>query len=137
MPAAVVADNRAHIFRNCGQIAHQLFRRLRSKLSVFVDRTVQVGHISLVMLVMVQLHRRLVDGRLEGGIVIGKGRKFKSHGSTPLSFTFSAKPGSAKLTLLDALSAWAVRTRFEGSTPSLFNGVAQRHRKNSPSRALS
>ena len=45
-----------------GQILQQIFGGfLEPKLGVLLDRAVQVGHVRLVVLVVMQLHRRFVD----------------------------------------------------------------------------
>jgi hypothetical protein len=105
MTAAIVAHHGPHILRNAREVREQFFGRLLAQLRVLFYRAVQVGHISLVMFVVVQLHRRFIDGRLEGGIVVVEGRKFESHGGTPLSFTGLAElaaPRSVFYVRLDA-----------------------------------
>ncbi len=83
--AAVIADNRTHVLGHAGQVGNQLFGSLLAQLGVLLHRAVQVRHVGLVMLVVVQLHRCFVDGGFESGVVVGKGREFKSHGSCSFS----------------------------------------------------
>ena len=82
--AAVVLHDRAHIFRNCVEILDQLLGRLLAQFGMLLDRAVQVRDVGLVVLVVVQLHGRLVDGGLEGGVVVRERRKFVSHKSNLL-----------------------------------------------------
>jgi len=50
------------------------------RVRVLFDRAVEVGDVGLVVLVVVKLHGRFVDGGLESGVIVGKGRKFEGHG---------------------------------------------------------
>jgi hypothetical protein len=84
MAATVVADYRTYIFRNAGQIGKELFGGLLAEVRVLFNRAVEVGDVGLVMLVVVQLHGRFVDGGLEGGVVVWEGRKFEGHGGSPV-----------------------------------------------------
>ena len=79
MAATVVADNSAHVLRDRVEILDQVLGRLRAQFGVLLHGAVQVRHIRLVVLVMVQLHRRFIDIGLKSGVVIRQGRKFKWH----------------------------------------------------------
>ena len=46
---------------------------LGRQLGVLIDGAVEVGDVGLVMLVVMELHGRLVDGGLERVVVIGSG----------------------------------------------------------------
>ncbi len=72
MPAAVVLDHLADVLRNARQILQQLIGRLLAQLRMLLYRPVQVRHIGLVVLVVVQLHGRFVDGGLKRRVVIGQ-----------------------------------------------------------------
>src|SRR5579875_81416 len=79
--AAVVPHHGADLLGHAGQVLQQLFRGLLAELGVLLHRTVEVGDIGLVVLVVMQLHRRFVDGGLKRGIVVRQGRQFESHES--------------------------------------------------------
>ena len=67
MATTVVADRRADVFRRRGAVrGQQLFQALTGKLWSRFEGLVQVGHISGVVLSVVNLHRRLVDKRFQG-----------------------------------------------------------------------
>jgi hypothetical protein len=60
------------------EVLEHLLDRLIGPLGA-LQRVVGVGHIRLVVLVVMQAHRLLVDVRLERGVVVGERRKFKGH----------------------------------------------------------
>jgi hypothetical protein len=70
--AAVVLDDLADVLGDAGEVFDQLFRRLFAQVGVLFDGAVEVGDVGLVVLVVVQLHRRFVDKRLEARVVIGQ-----------------------------------------------------------------
>jgi hypothetical protein len=84
--SAVVADDGADIFGDAGEVGEELFGGLFAEVGILFDGSVEVGDVGLVMLVVMEFHGRFIDGGLESGVVIGKGRKFESHGITPLLF---------------------------------------------------
>ena len=70
-----------------GMAARSLIRSsadLRAELGVLVDGAVEVGDVGLVVLVVVELHGRLVDVGFEGGVVVGQRGKFEGHGDSPV-----------------------------------------------------
>ncbi len=79
--AAVVADDGADVLGDAGEVGDELFGGFLAEFGVLLDRAVEVGDVGLVMLVVVELHGRFVDGGLESGVVVGKGGKFEGHGS--------------------------------------------------------
>jgi len=77
--AAVVADRRADLFRDAGDLAQQILDRPVLQGRIFLQRRVQVGHVRAVMLLVMDPHRQLVDVRFEGVIRIRERGKFVSH----------------------------------------------------------
>ncbi len=77
--AAVVLDDLADILRDGGEVLDEFFGGLLAELGVLLDGAVEVGDVGLVVLVVVELHGRLVDGGLEGGVVVGERGKFEGH----------------------------------------------------------
>ena len=59
--------------------ADQLLGALALQLRVLLERGVQVVHVGLMMLAVVDLHRLRVDVRLERGEVIGQGWQLMGH----------------------------------------------------------
>src|SRR4029077_15328124 len=49
-----------------------------------LQRVVEVRYVGLMMLVVMQMHRLLVDVRLERGVVVGQRGKFKRHDTVSL-----------------------------------------------------
>src|SRR5690606_39998731 len=80
--ATVVADRRPDLLRHRVEVAHQLLDALRLQVRVALKRLVHVVHISLVMLVMVDPHRLLIDMRLQRVVSIRQRWKFVSHYSS-------------------------------------------------------
>ena len=72
--AAIIANDAANVFRQRGQIADQLFRALASQFRVFLNCTVQLGNVSRMVLVMVQVHGLIVNVRLQRVVLIGQRR---------------------------------------------------------------
>ena len=65
VPAAVVADRRADVLRQrCSDCASSLQRSCFA-VGMFLDRRVQLGDVRRMVLVVVDLHRLLVDVRLQ------------------------------------------------------------------------
>jgi hypothetical protein len=65
MAAAVVANRSSNIFRNAAQRLQQIVQTLRLELGMLLERGVQVGHVCVVVLAMMNLHRLPVDVGLE------------------------------------------------------------------------
>lgn len=78
--AAVVADR----LRQLGHDREDLFQRLALRLGRGVDELVQVVDVGLMVLVVVEGHRLLVDGRLQRVIGVGQRGQGEGHGETPL-----------------------------------------------------
>src|SRR6266566_2068755 len=69
MAAAVIADGRTNILRKLVKTTYDLFNRQRGKLMA-LQRTIQIGDVRVVVLVMMQLHRLGIDVRLKRVIVV-------------------------------------------------------------------
>src|SRR5690242_70398 len=76
---------------------------------MLLDRSVQVGHIRLMVLVVVQLHGCFIDVGLQRRIVIGQRWKFVGHGHSPILF-FGNCFGQA-------LSHWRVQLNWMPAMP--------------------
>jgi hypothetical protein len=63
--AAVVAHCAADIFRNRTKIANERFDGFAFERRVAGHCLVQVGHVSIVMFIVMDLHRHRVDVRFE------------------------------------------------------------------------
>ncbi len=74
--AAVVLDDLANVLGNAGEVFEELLGRLFADLGVLFDCTVEVGDVGLVVLVVVKLHGRFVDGRLKRRVIVGQRGKF-------------------------------------------------------------
>jgi hypothetical protein len=81
--AAVVLDDLADVFGDGGEVLDEVFGGLGAEVGVLLDGAVEVGDVGLVVLVVVELHGRLVDVGLEGGVVVGQRGKFVGHGGSP------------------------------------------------------
>src|SRR6266702_5242747 len=79
MAAAVVLDDFADVLGDGAKILDEVFGRAGAEVGVLLDGAVEIGDIGLVMLVVVELHGRLVDGGFEGSIVVGKRWNFVGH----------------------------------------------------------
>ena len=73
MAAAVVADGRALVVGDLRQVGDDVLDRLVRPVGA-LERGVYLVHVGLVVLVVVDAHRRLVDVRLERVVVVGEGR---------------------------------------------------------------
>ncbi len=79
---AVVPVTTAIVANSLGQFGDagkQLFQRLALQAFVSIHGLVQVVDIGLMMLVVVEGHRLLVDGRFQGVIGVREGRKGEGH----------------------------------------------------------
>ena len=76
---AVVADGAADRVRHRGEIFDQILGAFAGEFRRAFERLVDVGHVRLVMLVVVNLHRLRVDVRFERSGGIRKGWKFVGH----------------------------------------------------------
>ena len=63
--ATVVAHRGANVFGHAVDALEQIVKALRLELRVLVQRGVEIGHVRVVMLPVVNLHRLLVDVRFE------------------------------------------------------------------------
>jgi hypothetical protein len=61
------------------EAAKQIVETLAVEVGVLVQRRVEIRHIRLMMLAVVNLHRLRIDVRLERSGVVGKSRKRMSH----------------------------------------------------------
>jgi hypothetical protein len=78
--ATVVANGGPLVLGDLGEVADHLLDRLVGPVGA-LERRVHLVHVGLVVLVMVDAHRRLVDVRLERAVVVGKGRDLVRHRS--------------------------------------------------------
>jgi hypothetical protein len=76
--AAVVAHGLLLVLRQRVEVLQDLLDRLAVELGA-LQRCVGLVHVGLVVLVVVHAHRRLVDVRLERGVVVGERRDFVGH----------------------------------------------------------
>ncbi len=79
MAAAVIADDGANVFGDRIDVAQQVFEGLLVQLGMFVERSIQVVDVRLVVLAVVNLHRLRVDVRLQGREVVRQSRKRVRH----------------------------------------------------------
>ena len=75
MPAHIVAQASADSFRGLAEILEQVLRRKLGQLRLVGKQLVGIFYISLVMLIMMNLHGDRVDLRLQGLIGIRKRRQ--------------------------------------------------------------
>ncbi len=80
MAAAVVADGAALVVGKVREVGDHLLDRLVGPLGA-LERSVGLVHVGLVVLVVVHLHRCLVDVGLERVVSVGKVRYLVRHGS--------------------------------------------------------
>jgi hypothetical protein len=80
MPAGVVADRRALVLGNLRQAREHVLDRPVGPVRSFEGR-VGLVHVGLVVLVVVEAHRLLVDVRLERRVVVGQVRNLVRHRS--------------------------------------------------------
>ena len=71
MTAAVVSDGAANVFGNSRQVRNEFFRRFVEEFRVLFNGTVQIVDVSLMVLVVVIVHRFFVNVRLESVVSIG------------------------------------------------------------------
>ena len=74
MTSSVVAYRRTGGIRYVGKVRDEFLKSLSSKLGVCGHGCIQVIHIRLVMLVVVQVHGSRVKAGLERVITVGQGR---------------------------------------------------------------
>lgn len=79
MAAAVIAHRAADGFRHGREVADERFERLAFQRGVAGDGLVEIVHVSLVMAVVMDLHRQRVKVGFEGVFGIGQGGQFKWH----------------------------------------------------------
>lgn len=79
MAAAVVAHRAADGVGHGGEIADERFERLAFQRGIAGDGFVEIVHVSLVMAVVMYLHRQRIKVGFERGFVVGQGRQFKWH----------------------------------------------------------
>ena len=79
VPAAVVAHRRTDVLGDGIEVGDQLLDRLALQLGILLERGIEIVHIRLMMLAVMDLHRLLVDERLERVVGVGKRRKFVGH----------------------------------------------------------
>jgi len=76
VPAGVVAHRGPNILRRgCAVVHEQLFHALRSERRMAFQRLIEVRHIGVVMLAVVNLHRRFINGRFKRVCRIRQRRK--------------------------------------------------------------
>ena len=71
MTAAVVSDGAANVFGNSRQVRNEFFRRFVEEFRVLFNGTVQIVDVSLMVLVVVIVHRFFVNVRLKSIVSIG------------------------------------------------------------------
>ena len=79
----VVPDLRGVVEHATLRLAHDLFQRRIGELGAF-DQLVEVVHIGLVVLAVVEVDGLAGDVRFQGGAVVGQGGQFDGHGSVSL-----------------------------------------------------
>jgi hypothetical protein len=79
MPAAVVANRVPLVIRHLVQVRQHLLDRLAVERRAG-ERGVRLVHVGLVVLVVMELHRRLVDVRLERVVGVGERWYLVGHG---------------------------------------------------------
>ena len=98
VPAAVVADGRALVLGHLREVAQHVLDRGVGQRGP-LERRVRLVHVGLVMLVVVEFHRRLVDMRFERLVGVGERRDGVGHGG---SFSVSVDGVMRKLFLSEA-----------------------------------
>src|ERR1035438_10691478 len=74
--SAIIADGAAHGFGHVLQALDQVLGGEVLELGGLVDSGVEVGHVSLVMLVVMQMHGLGIDERFQSRVVVGQRRNF-------------------------------------------------------------
>ncbi|ENH91544.1 phosphomannomutase [Pseudomonas aeruginosa VRFPA02] len=82
MPTAIVDNRGAQLLRQTSQLPQQTFHRLLGIGRAF-QRGVQVVHIGLVVLAVVDLHGQRIDVRFQGIVGVRQGRQGVGHGNSP------------------------------------------------------
>jgi hypothetical protein len=80
--AAIVADGGPDVLGDAVDRATQLLDGLRLKVRVLLQRRIQIVHVCLVMLPVMNLHRFRIDVRLECGEIVRQLREFVRHASS-------------------------------------------------------
>ena len=78
MPATVVAHDAALVLRDLLEVADDVLDGLVGPLGA-LERAIDAVHVRLVVLVVMNPHRLLVDVRLEGRVVVGQRRNGVRH----------------------------------------------------------
>ena len=82
MPTAIVDNRGAQLLRQTSQLPQKTFHRLLGIGRAF-QRGVQVVHIGLVVLAVVDLHGQRIDVRFQGIVGVRQGRQGVGHGNSP------------------------------------------------------
>ncbi|MCY1553838.1 hypothetical protein D9M68_903640 [compost metagenome] len=78
MPAAIVDDRRAQRRRKAVQSPQQVLDRQFGERAA-LQRRVQVVHVGLVVLAVVDLHGQRIDMRFQGGVAVRQLRQCMRH----------------------------------------------------------
>ena len=81
--AAVVAHGRADVFGHAVHVANQIVEALVVQLGMLVERVVQIRHVGLMMLAVMNLHRLGVDVRFERGKIVRQRGQRMGHVGSP------------------------------------------------------
>ena len=76
------------------EVADEILHRLALKRGVLLQRGVQVVHVRRVMLAVMDLHRHLVDVRLERIVLVGKFRECERHCGALLRWDWNDRGGT-------------------------------------------
>src|SRR4051812_46332703 len=76
--AAVVANGHADVLRNLLDVSAQILDALLGN-TLSIERRIQVGHVRIVMLVVMDLHRLGIDVRFQGVVRIWQRRQCVWH----------------------------------------------------------
>ena len=79
MPTAIVAHRASNVLRYRREIRNQSVNRFGLKGRIARDGLVQIGHVSVVVLAMMNLHRLGINVGFEGFFGIGKSGEFVCH----------------------------------------------------------
>ena len=71
MTATVVTHGATDVLRHGIEVANQIFGTLGLEVGMLFESSVEILHIRTMMHVVMQLHRRGIDGGFKSGIVIG------------------------------------------------------------------
>jgi hypothetical protein len=78
VPAAVVAHGALLVGRQRVEVLENVLDRLAVEVGAF-ERAVGLVDVGLMVLIVVHLHRRLVDMRLKRGVIVGQRRDLVGH----------------------------------------------------------